>query len=79
LSVGEGRRWRYGGCSAIADGRHFPVYARIVPNDDSRENWQQTFATNPESKKLPLAVVPAHFRRATHVLLATIALHSDYS
>jgi hypothetical protein len=43
------------------------------------ENWQQTFATNPESKKLPLAVVPAHFRRATHVLLATIALHSDYS
>jgi hypothetical protein len=50
-----------------------------VPNEDSRENWQQTFATNPESKKLPLAVVPAHFRRATHVLLATIALHSDYS
>lgn len=51
----------------------------FVPNEDSRENWQQTFATNPESKKLPLAVVPAHFRRATHVLLATIALHSDYS
>jgi hypothetical protein len=55
------------------------ISERKVPNEDSRENWQQTFATNPESKKLPLAVVPAHFRRATHVLLATIALHSDYS
>ncbi len=43
-----------------------------VPIGDSRGKWKQTFAANPESKKLPFAMSPHYLNTTAKVLWAAI-------